>query len=115
MTAVGKSPPAEMTRKTAAPSSSLPPAAAHASRPTRSGSTAPKSGERDGADRDVSQQEIVVERKLERKIGILVIAGHWQADYVPQAHIRMARDVGVVDSAIDAICAGKDPELDRAA
>ena len=31
----------------------------------------------------------------EVEIGILIIARHWNADYVLQAHIRGARDAGV--------------------
>jgi Uncharacterized conserved protein len=57
----------------------------------------------------LNKKSSLSEREVE--IGILVIARHWQAGYVQQAHIRMARDVGVADSAIDAICAGKDPKL----
>jgi 4-carboxymuconolactone decarboxylase len=57
----------------------------------------------------LNKKSSLSEREVE--IGILVIARHWRADYVQQAHIRMARDVGVADSAIDAICAGKDPKL----
>jgi 4-carboxymuconolactone decarboxylase len=47
----------------------------------------------------------------EVEIGILIIARHWHADYVLQAHIRGARDAGVPETAIEAICAGHDPRL----
>ena len=47
----------------------------------------------------------------EVEIGILVIARHWQADYVQQAHIKLGREVGIPQAAIDAICAGTDPQL----
>jgi 4-carboxymuconolactone decarboxylase len=47
----------------------------------------------------------------EVEIGILLIARHWQADYVLQAHIRGARDAGVAETAIEAICTGNDPKL----
>jgi len=47
----------------------------------------------------------------EVEMGILVIARHWQADYVLQAHIRIGRDAGIPQAAIDAICAGEDPKL----
>ena len=47
----------------------------------------------------------------EVEIGILIIARHWSADYVLQAHIRGARDAGVAETAIEAICAGADPKL----
>src|SRR5215468_2884951 len=57
----------------------------------------------------LNKRSSLSEREVE--IGILVIARHWQADYVQQAHIRMARDLGVPDAAIEAICAGQDPKL----
>jgi 4-carboxymuconolactone decarboxylase len=49
--------------------------------------------------------------KREVEIGILVIAQHWQADYVRQAHIREAKAAGLSQETIDAILAGDDPEL----
>jgi 4-carboxymuconolactone decarboxylase len=45
------------------------------------------------------------------EIGILVIAQHWDADYVRQAHIRLGREVGLPQETIDAILAGSDPQL----
>ena len=57
----------------------------------------------------LNKRSSLSEREVE--IGILVIARHWQADYVQQAHIRMARDLGVPEAAIEAICAGQDPKL----
>ena len=45
------------------------------------------------------------------EIGILVIAQHWDADYVRQAHIRLGREVGLSQETIDAILAGHDPKL----
>ena len=47
----------------------------------------------------------------EVEIGILVIANHWNGEYVRQAHIRMGREVGLSQEAIDAILAGRDPKL----
>jgi 4-carboxymuconolactone decarboxylase len=47
----------------------------------------------------------------EVEIGILIIARHWQADYVLQAHIREGKRVGLPDEAITAICEGRDPKL----
>jgi 4-carboxymuconolactone decarboxylase len=47
----------------------------------------------------------------EVEIGIIIIARHWNADYVLQAHIRGAREAGVPEAAIEAICAGADPKL----
>src|SRR5258707_4176071 len=49
--------------------------------------------------------------KREVEIGILVIAQHWQADYVRQAHIREGRAAGLTEKTIDAILAGNDPRL----
>jgi 4-carboxymuconolactone decarboxylase len=49
--------------------------------------------------------------KREVEIGILVIAQHWQADYVRQAHIREGLAAGLTQTTIDAILAGKDPKL----
>ena len=47
----------------------------------------------------------------EVEIGILVIARHWDAAYVRQAHIRLGREVGLSDEIIDAVLAGRDPAL----
>ena len=47
----------------------------------------------------------------EVEIGILVIAQHWDADYVRQAHIRLGKEVGLTQEQIDAILAGRDPKL----
>ena len=49
--------------------------------------------------------------KREVEIGILVIAQHWQGDYVRQAHIREGKAAGLSQETIDAILAGKDPKL----
>ena len=43
---------------------------------------------------------------------ILVIAQHWQADYVRQAHIREGRAAGLAPEAIDAILATGVPYFD---
>jgi 4-carboxymuconolactone decarboxylase len=47
----------------------------------------------------------------EVEIGILVIAQHWDANYVRQAHIKAGRAAGLSDATIDAILAGRDPDL----
>jgi 4-carboxymuconolactone decarboxylase len=47
----------------------------------------------------------------EVEIGILVIARHWDADYVRQAHIREGKKVGLSQEIIDALVAGRDPKL----
>jgi 4-carboxymuconolactone decarboxylase len=49
--------------------------------------------------------------KREVEIGILVIAQHWDGDYVRQAHIREGKAVGLSAETIDAILAGTDPKL----
>jgi 4-carboxymuconolactone decarboxylase len=49
--------------------------------------------------------------KREVEIGILVIAQHWQADYVRQAHIREGKAAGLSQETIDAILGGADPKL----
>ena len=47
----------------------------------------------------------------EVEIGILVIAQHWDADYVRQAHIKAGKAAGLAQETIDAILAGGDREL----
>jgi 4-carboxymuconolactone decarboxylase len=47
----------------------------------------------------------------EVEIGILLIAQHWQGEYVKQAHIRMGKEAGLTPETIDAILAGQDPKL----
>ena len=49
--------------------------------------------------------------KREVEIAILVIAQHWQGDYVRQAHIREGKAAGLAQDTIDAILAGGDPKL----
>jgi 4-carboxymuconolactone decarboxylase len=47
----------------------------------------------------------------EVEIGILLIARHWDADYVRQAHIREGKRVGLSQEVINALLAGDDPGL----
>jgi 4-carboxymuconolactone decarboxylase len=47
----------------------------------------------------------------EVEIGILIIANHWQGDYVVAAHIREGKKVGLTQEVIDAILQGADPKL----
>ncbi len=47
----------------------------------------------------------------EVEIGILVIAQHWDADYVRQAHIKAGLAAGLARETIDAVLAGRDPKL----
>jgi 4-carboxymuconolactone decarboxylase len=49
--------------------------------------------------------------KREVEIAILVIAQHWQADYVRQAHIREGKAAGLAPEAIETILAGGEPAL----
>ena len=49
--------------------------------------------------------------KREVEIAILVIAQHWQGDYVRQAHIREGKAAGLTPETIDAILAGGEPAL----
>ena len=51
----------------------------------------------------------------EVEICIVLIARHWHGDYVLDAHIRGAREAGVPETAIEAICGGVDPKLARSA
>src|SRR5215813_8252511 len=47
----------------------------------------------------------------EVEIGILVIAQHWDANYVRQAHIKAGKAAGLSEETIGAILAGRDPGL----
>jgi 4-carboxymuconolactone decarboxylase len=47
----------------------------------------------------------------EVEIGILVIAQHWDANYVRTAHIKAGKAAGLTQDTIDAILAGRDPKL----
>jgi 4-carboxymuconolactone decarboxylase len=47
----------------------------------------------------------------EVEIGILVIAQHWQGDYVKAAHVRAGLAAGLTQQTIDAVLAGSDPKL----
>ncbi len=49
--------------------------------------------------------------RREVEIAILIIARHWQADYVLQAHVREGKAAGLSDETINAICQGRDPHL----
>lgn len=57
----------------------------------------------------LNKNSTLSEREVE--IGILVIAQHWDADYVRQAHIKLGRQVGLSQEIIDAVLAGRDPGL----
>jgi 4-carboxymuconolactone decarboxylase len=48
----------------------------------------------------------------EVEICILIIAQHWQGDYVKAAHIKAGLAAGLTQQTIDAVLAGNDPKLD---
>jgi len=57
----------------------------------------------------LNKQSSLSTREVE--IGILVIAQHWDGDYVRQAHIKAGKAAGLTQETIDAILAGRDPKL----
>jgi 4-carboxymuconolactone decarboxylase len=46
-----------------------------------------------------------------RELAICVVAGHWQAEFEWAAHSRLARELGVPDTVLDAIAQGGEPEF----
>jgi 4-carboxymuconolactone decarboxylase len=57
----------------------------------------------------INKQCSLSEREVE--IGILIIAEHWDSDYVREAHIRLCREAGLKDNEIASILSGQDPQL----
>lgn len=57
----------------------------------------------------LNKRSSLSEREVE--MVIIMIARHWQGDYVQTAHVRMGKKVGLPDAAIDALVAGSDPKL----
>jgi len=57
----------------------------------------------------LNKRSSLSEREVE--MVIIMIARHWQGDYVQTAHVRMGRKVGLPDAVIDALVAGNDPQL----
>jgi 4-carboxymuconolactone decarboxylase len=57
----------------------------------------------------LNKRSSLSEREIE--MVIIMIARHWQGDYVQTAHVRMGRKVGLPDAVIDALLAGNDPKL----
>ena len=47
----------------------------------------------------------------EVEIGILVIAQHWDGEYVKQAHIKAGKAAGLTQEQIDAVLSGRDPQF----
>ena len=57
----------------------------------------------------LNKRSTLSEREVE--MVIIMIARHWQGDYVQTAHVRMGKKVGLPDAVIDALVAGNDPKL----
>jgi 4-carboxymuconolactone decarboxylase len=57
----------------------------------------------------LNKRSSLSEREVE--MVIILIARHWQGDYVKTAHVRMGKKVGLSDAVIDALLAGNDPKL----
>ena len=57
----------------------------------------------------LNKRSSLSEREVE--MVIILIARHWQGDYVKTAHVRMGKKVGLSDAVIDALLAGNDPQL----
>jgi 4-carboxymuconolactone decarboxylase len=57
----------------------------------------------------LNKRSTLSEREVEAVI--IMIARHWQGDYVQTAHVRMGKKVGLPDATIDALVAGKDPKF----
>lgn len=51
----------------------------------------------------------LTEREVE--LTIVIIATHWQGDYVQAAHVKRCLDLGYPQAAMDAIKAGRTPDL----
>ena len=49
--------------------------------------------------------------KREVETVILIVARHWQGDYVQAAHIREGKRVGLSQETVDALVAGRDPKF----
>ena len=47
----------------------------------------------------------------EVEMGILIIATHWNADYVQNAHVREGKRVGLSDEIVNALVKGQEPPL----
>jgi 4-carboxymuconolactone decarboxylase len=45
---------------------------------------------------------------------IIMIALHWQGDYVKAAHVKLGKEVGLSQAVIDALLAGSEPPLSDA-
>jgi len=52
------------------------------------------------------------EREVE--LGIVLVAHHWQGEYVQAAHIKRLRELGVAEPVLDALKRGAEPDLSDA-
>ena len=57
----------------------------------------------------LNKRSSLSEREVE--MVIILIARHWQGDYVQTAHVRMGKKAGLADAVIAALVAGNDPKL----
>ncbi len=57
----------------------------------------------------LNKKGALTEREVE--LVIVVIATHWQGDYVQAAHVKRCLDLGYPQAAMDAIKAGETPDL----
>jgi 4-carboxymuconolactone decarboxylase len=57
----------------------------------------------------LNKRSSLSEREVE--MVIVMIARHWQGDYVQTAHVRMGKKAGLSDAVLDALVAGQDPKL----
>jgi 4-carboxymuconolactone decarboxylase len=57
----------------------------------------------------LNKRSSLSEREVE--MVIIMIARHWQGEYVQAAHVKLGKQVGLPAGAIDALVAGDDPKL----
>ncbi len=57
----------------------------------------------------LNKRSSLSEREVE--MVIIMIARHWQGDYVQAAHVKLGKQVGLSQEVIDALLAGKEPKL----
>src|SRR5262245_60419799 len=57
----------------------------------------------------LNKRSSLSEREVE--IAIIMIARHWQGEYVQAAHVKLGKQVGLSQQVIDALLAGRDPQL----
>jgi 4-carboxymuconolactone decarboxylase len=57
----------------------------------------------------LNKRSSLSEREVE--MVIIMIARHWQGEYVQAAHVKLGKQVGLAQDVIDALLAGKEPKL----